>query len=108
MKATLKDLKDFIGNRELVLARELTKIHEEFIRKPIEELLQEVDDLKGEMILVIEAGEQEEEKIEDALSVEEQYAMYEKQGLSKNEIIKKIAKERKTSKNEIYQMFIGK
>ena len=39
---------------------------------------------------------------------EEQYKIYEKQGLTKNEIIKKIAKERKTNKNEIYQMFIEK
>lgn len=108
MKATLKDLKDYIGKREVVLARELTKIHEEFIRKPIEELIEEVENLKGEMILVIEAGEDSEEKIETYLTIEEQYAIYEKQGLSKNDIIKKIAKERKTNKNEIYQMFIGK
>ncbi len=107
MKTTLKDLKDYIGSRQVVLARELTKIHEEFIRKPIEELLNEVDNLKGEMILIIEAEEAKEEKTED-VSIEEQYAIYEKQGLTKNEIIKKIAKERKTNKNEIYQMFINK
>ena len=40
------------------------------------------------------------------ITVEEQYRIYEKQGFSKNEIIKKIAKDRKTSKNEIYQMFV--
>lgn len=107
MKATLKDLKNYIGERRIVLARELTKIHEEFVRKPIEELLQEIDNLKGEMILIIEAGEHKEEILEE-ISVEEQYSIYEKQGLAKNEIIKKIAKERKTNKNEIYQMFIGK
>ena len=108
MKNTLKDLKEYIGNRRLVLARELTKIHEEFIRKSIEELLEEIDDLKGEMILIIEAGNYSKENIELSLTIEEQYEIYEKQGLAKNEIIKKIAKERKTNKNEIYQMFIGK
>lgn len=107
MKTTLKDLKSYIQNRKVVLARELTKIHEEFIRKPIEELLEEVENLKGEMILIIEAGERKEEPKEE-ISIEEQYAIYEQQGLSKNEIIKKIAKERNTNKNEIYQMFIGK
>ena len=107
MKNTLKDLKDYIGNRKIVLARELTKIHEEFIRKTIDELLEEIDNLKGEMILIIEAGEQIVET-ENNLSIEEQYEEYEKQGLTKNEIIKKIAKQRKTNKNEIYQMFIGK
>ena len=108
MKATLKDLKDYIGNRKIVLARELTKIHEEFLRKPIEELINEIDNLKGEMILIIESGENKVEKIQENLTIEEQYAIYEKQGLTKNEIIKKIAKERKTNKNEIYQMFINK
>ena len=62
--------------------------------------------LKGEMILIIEATKKVEDK--QLLTVEEQYELYEKQGLSKNETIKKIAKERNTNKNEIYQMFIGK
>ena len=50
MKSTLEDLKDILENRKIVLARELTKIHEEFIRKNIEEILNEIDNLKGEMI----------------------------------------------------------
>ena len=106
MKATLKDLKEYIGNRSIVLARELTKIHEEFIRKPIEELIEDIDNLKGEMILVIEAGEEAEVLTQEELTIEEQYRKYEKQGLTKNEIIKKIAKDRNVSKNEIYQLFI--
>lgn len=110
MKNTLKDLKNYIGDRKLVLARELTKIHEEFIRKPIDELINEVENLKGEMILVIEAGEEEcnDRSSINNLSIEEQYKIYESEGLTKNEIIKKIAKDRKLAKNEIYQMFIEK
>ena len=109
MKNTLKDLKNYVENRKLVLARELTKIHEEFIRKPIDELINEAENLKGEMILIIEAGEgQEEYSISANLSIEEQYEVYKAQGLTKNEIIKKIDKDRNTNKNEIYQMFIGK
>lgn len=110
MKNTLKDLKSCIEGRKLVLARELTKIHEEFIRKPIDELISEVENLKGEMILVIEAGKENDPKLNQTnnLSIEEQYKVYEAEGLTKNEIIKKIAKERKTTKNEIYQMFIEK
>lgn len=107
MKNTLQDLQKILKNRKVCLARELTKIHEQFIRKNIDELIEEIDNLKGEMILIIEAGEgKKQEKLE--LSIEESYAIYEKQGLSKNEIIKKIAKERNTNKNEIYQMFIQK
>jgi len=106
MKNTLKDLKNYIENRKVVLARELTKIHEEFIRKSIDELIEEAENLKGEMILIIEAGEAKKENMQNNLSIEEQYELYAKQGLSKNEIIKKIAKERNTTKNEIYKMFI--
>ena len=108
MKQTLKDLKEILDDRKVVLAREITKIHEEFIRKPIEELIEEIDNLKGEMILVIEAGEQCKEEMQNNLTIEEQYELYKKQGLTKNEIIKKIAKDRNVSKNEIYQMFVGK
>ena len=40
------------------------------------------------------------------MTLEEHYQYYEKQGFSKNEIVKKIAKDRNVSKNEIYQKFI--
>lgn len=108
MKATLEDLKNILENRKIVLARELTKIHEEFIRKNIDEILNEVDNLKGEMILVIEGAsyvESEENKLNN-LTLDEHYKYYEKQGLDKKEIIKKIAKDRNVNKNEIYMKFI--
>jgi len=109
MKDCLKDLKEIIGERRIVLAREITKIHEEFIRGNIEEIIQKCENLKGEMILLIEGGKQEEkENILNGLSLEEHYKVYEKQGLDKKEIIKKIAKDRGVNKNEIYQYFIGK
>ena len=108
MKSTLEDLKDVLENRKIVLARELTKIHEEFIRKNIEELLNEIDNLKGEMILIIEGAHKSDgqENELNNLSLEEHYEYYEKQGLDKKEIIKKIAKDRNVNKNEIYMKFI--
>ena len=108
MKSTLEDVKDILENRKIVLARELTKIHEEFIRKNITELLNEIDNLKGEMILIIEGStnlKNEENKLNN-LSLDEHYKYYEKQGLEKKEIIKKIAKDRNVNKNEIYMKFI--
>ncbi len=108
MKSTLEDLKDILDNRKVVLARELTKIHEEFIRKNIDELLNEIDNLKGEMILIIEGADKNEESENELnnLSLEEHYKYYEKQGFDKKEIIKKIAKDRNVNKNEIYMKFI--
>ena len=108
MKSTLQDLKNILENRKIVLARELTKIHEEFIRKNIDEILNEIDNLKGEMILIIEGASKflEEENELNNLTLEEHYNYYEKQGLEKKEIIKKIAKDRNVNKNEIYMKFI--
>ena len=109
LKETLKDLKDIIGQRQIVLARELTKIHEEFIRGNIDDIIQKQDDLKGEMILLIEGTEKKvEENMLNNLSLEEHYNFYEKQGLDKKEIIKKIAKDRNVTKNEIYKEFMNK
>ena len=108
MKNTLEDLKEILGNRKIVLARELTKIHEEFIREDIENLLKIINNMKGEMILIIE-GNKKEKNIEnklDFMSLEEHYNYYASQGFEKKEIIKKIAKDKNVSKNEIYMKFI--
>ena len=108
MKNTLMDLKEILKNRKIVLARELTKIHEEFIRKDIDELLENIDNLKGEMILIIEGIEDkvEEESELNLLTLEEHYNYYKNKGFEKKEIIKRIAKDRNVNKNEIYMKFI--
>lgn len=104
---TLKDLAEILEDRKVVLARELTKIHEEFIRGNINEIIQKAENLKGEMVLMIEGNKEiKEENHFETLSVEEHYKWYEQQGMEKKEIIKKMAKDRGTSKNEIYQKFI--
>ena len=106
---TLKDLKEILKDRKIVLARELTKIHEEFIRGNIEEIIEKSKDLKGEMILIIEGNEKiQEENYLNNLSLDEHYEFYEKSGLDKKEIIKRIAKDRGVSKNEIYMNFLKK
>ena len=108
MKNTLMDLKEILKNRKIVLARELTKIHEEFIRKDIDELLENIDNLKGEMILIIEGIEDKIDKESELnlLTLEEHYNYYKNKGFEKKEIIKKIAKDRNVNKNEIYMKFV--
>ena len=111
MKATLEAFRDVLGNRKIVLARELTKIHEEFIRSTIEEVL-EKEEYKGEFVILLEGAEESKQDIElkslNELSLKGHYEKYEKEGFEKKEIIKKIAKDRNVSKNEIYQYFIEK
>lgn len=108
ISTTLKDLKQVLeDSRKVVLAREITKIHEEFIREDIDTLLQKAEDIKGEIVVIIEGSSEETEDNDlNQLSIEEHYKFYENQGLDKKDIIKKIAKDRNVSKNEIYRQFI--
>lgn len=110
LTATLKDLSEILENRKIVVARELTKIHEEFLSGGVSEILEKYPEPKGEHIILIEGNkikeETEEQKAINEMTIEEHYKYYEKQGFTKNEIIKKIAKDKGVSKNEIYQMFI--
>ncbi len=107
MSNTLKDLKEAIGNRQVVLAREITKVHEEFIRGSIDELIEKFNNLKGEFVIIIDRNYQEKVNELLQLTLEQHYDFYEKQGLAKNDIIKKISKDRSVSKNEIYQYFLN-
>ena len=109
IRNTLEDLKRVLDeNRKIVLAREITKIHEEFIRGSIDELLLGIDSLKGEMVLIIEGNKNIKENDLCNLSLNEHYKFYEDLGLDKKEIIKKIAKDRNVNKNEIYKQFMKK
>lgn len=104
--ATLKEIKEFLGNRQIVVAKEITKIHENFYRGSVEETIIQIGEPKGEYIILIKGEKVNKENKLNYLTVEEHYKYYEKQGLEKKEIIKRIAKDRQVSKNEIYQKFI--
>lgn len=109
IKNTLNDLQEFVGDRKITLAREITKIHEEFIRGNINEVLDKIEEPRGEFVILIEGNKEDctnEEIILSSLTVEEHYKFYEKQGISKKDIIKLIAKDRNVPKNEIYQLFL--
>ncbi len=108
LQTTLKNIQEILGDRYIVIARELTKIHEEFIRGTVSEILENYPEPKGEHIILIEKSAKKEEESKNEETIEERYAYYEKQGLTKNEIIKKIAKERGVPKNEIYQYILKK
>ena len=110
IEATLNEIKEKFGNIQIVLAKEITKIHENFIRGTIEEVLEQIKDVRGEFILMFEMNgitetEEEENNIKK-LNIDEQYKYFEEKGLSKKEIIKKIAKLQGVAKDEIYKKFL--
>ncbi len=102
----LKDCLEVLGNRNVCLARELTKKHEEFLRGTIREILDSVDSLKGEMVVVIEGCR----KQKDTVSIGQLTGVvdaYVQEGLSSKEAIKKVAKEYGVSKNDLYKHVHG-
>ena len=108
INSTLKCMLEILGNRNITLAREISKIHEEFIRGKIEEILEKTQDTKGEYVIIVEGTSKKDEKKEflNTLSLEEHYNYYLNQKMDNKEIIKRIAKDRDTNKNVIYQYFL--
>ena len=110
LEKTLAELLDRFGNIEIVIAKELTKIHESFIRGRIEDILPTLKDVKGEYIILFEMHSKTEKQIEietlNQMTLEEQYKYYENQGMNKKDIIKRIARNNKVPKDEIYKKFI--
>ena len=105
---TFEDLLNVLGDRECTLAKELTKVHETFFRGSIGSILEEIklNIPKGEYIILIKGEKSKKENDLNKLSLEEHFSYYEKQGFNKKDIIKKIAKDRNVTKNEIYKHFI--
>ena len=103
IKNTLKNVYDIFGDRKACLARELTKKHEEYIRGRLSEM-QDLDSLKGEIVLIVE-GYKEDDIVIDYISVKESIDAYISEGYSSKDAIKKVAKELGISKNEIYREY---
>ena len=102
---TLKDMYDVLGDRHIALCRELTKKHEEIIRGTISEVLEICDDLKGEMVIVVEGAKEivEEEVFEQ--SIKEHVQSFVDKGMSAKDAIKEVAKIRKLKKNHVYEEY---
>ena len=106
LSATLKDLYGTLGDRQLAIVREITKIHEEVIKTTLAEASQKYSEekLKGEIVLVIEGKKQAEQEdevtLEDAISLAKKYVS---EGLSSSMAAKQAAKDTGIKKGEIYK-----
>jgi 16S rRNA (cytidine1402-2'-O)-methyltransferase len=111
---TLQELSDTLGGgRRLTICRELTKRHEEKLQMTLTDSLSyyEVNEPRGEYVLIIAGRSREEMKKEEqagweALSLEEHMAHYESQGIDRKEAMKRVAKDRGVSKRDIYQALL--
>lgn len=111
LKEMLKDVQLVLGNRQIVLARELTKKFEEFIRGTVEEALEwaNTNEVRGEFVVIIEGTQEEiveEAATWEALSIKEHVQqLMDEQAISSKEAIKEVSKLRKLSKREVYQEY---
>ena len=109
---TLQELSDTLGgDRRLTICRELTKRHEEKLQMTLTDSLSyyEVNEPRGEYVLIIAGRSREEMKKEEqagweALSLEEHMAHYESQGIDRKEAMKRVAKDRGVSKRDILSL----
>ena len=97
---------EVLGDRKCTLARELTKKHEEFIRGTISEVLSIVDDIRGEMVILIEGKQTSDEPLqeEDILTMVNTYI---NEGMSTKDAIKATVKATGLSKNEVYNLVVS-
>ncbi|EAZ84418.1 16S rRNA (cytidine(1402)-2'-O)-methyltransferase [Lysinibacillus fusiformis] len=113
LKETLKDMEAILGNRHIVLARELTKKFEEFLRGTLAEAIEwsQTEEIRGEFCIVLE-GNQEVE-VEDSekaywhtLSIIEHVDyILQQNDVSSKEAIKEVAKERQLAKRDVYNEY---
>lgn len=113
LKAVLKDLLETLGDRRITICRELTKKFEEANPTTIQEAITfyEKNEPRGEYVLVIEGKSLQEQDAEKQLSwqemsIEEHMKIYEDQGLSRKDAMKKVAADRGVGKREIYQALL--
>lgn len=112
LKETLTVMKEVLGNRNIVITRELTKKFEEFIRGDLEYALTWVTEqqIRGEFCLVVQGNDQDEEELNEeawwnSLSEKEHVIHYIEEGLTSKEAIKRTAVERGVPKRTIYDAY---
>ncbi|WP_352403738.1 16S rRNA (cytidine(1402)-2'-O)-methyltransferase [Kandleria vitulina] len=105
IKKTLTVMLEILGDRHIALCRELTKKHEEIIRGIISEVLEICDDLKGEMVIVVEGAKEIVEKEVFEQSIKEHVQSFVDKGMSAKDAIKEVAKIRKLKKNYVYEEY---
>ncbi len=108
---SLQDILQMLGNRKAILARELTKVHEEIVQGSVQSLLDKVSawkECRGEMVLLVEGFRQDcagekipEEKITRALRD------CQAQGLSRRDAVRAVAEQTKISRKEVYRIALA-
>ena len=109
---TLKELFDYMGDRNIAIVREITKLHEEVLRGKLEDIIADYESekiaIRGEYVLVIEGKSllekrEERQKSFEEISIREHYEKYIAEGMDKKEAMKAVAKDRGIQKRDVYK-----
>lgn len=101
---TLEAMLEIFGDRYISISREISKLHESVFVGKISEALSSSEMMKGEFVIVVSA---KEEEYDEDMSIIDSVNLYIRSGLSSMDAIKRVAKERKISKNTVYMEFHG-
>ena len=107
LKDTLLAMLEIFGNRQVVVARELTKMFEEFLRGRISEVLAYLTEVRGEVVLLV-AGNEDEPEVEawwEGLNLYDHVDHYIKKGMKTNAAIKQTATDLGRTRQAVYKEY---
>ncbi len=105
LAGALRDAAEILGPRQAVVARELTKLHEEIVRGSLSELAERYasENVRGEIVLVIDRGTGQVQTDATATSVSDLVSSFESEGMDHRAALKKAARELGLSRDEAYR-----
>ena len=103
LKNTLVNMLEILGDRNISISREISKIHEEIIRDKISNLIEFAESLKGEFVLVVEGNKEVVDY--SNMTIIEHVKLYVDDGITEKEAIKLVSKERKIQKSIVYKEY---
>lgn len=99
IKETINLLFEIFGNRKAAIVREISKLHEEVIRDNLDLLINKCENIKGEIVIVVEGNNNKKIDENDYKKIINDYI---KNGYSKRDAIKEVADKYNISKNKLY------
>ena len=100
---TLDNMLEVFGNRSISISREISKKFEEIYRGTIEEVKEQMLEIKGELVIVVTGNTSK--NTFDNLTIIEHVNLYIKEGMSSKDAIKQVAQDRGLNKNEVYKEY---
>lgn len=103
LEKTLSNMLDVLGDRQICICREISKLYEEIYRDKISNIIPLCSSMKGEFVIVVEGNN---ELVDYSnLNIYDHVKMYIDDNLSEKDAIKKVAKERNVAKSIVYMEY---